>query len=67
MMRAILTSLAFLPVALMFSSSTAQDVSFNADIRPILAERCLECHGPDAEKREAELRLDIGEFAKKSV
>ena len=67
MMRAILTSLAFLPVALMFSSSTAQDVSFNADIRPILAERCLECHGPDAEKREAELRLDIGEVAKKSV
>ncbi len=34
-------------------------VSFNRDIRPLLADRCFTCHGPDAAKREANLRLDV--------
>lgn len=45
----------------------AEDVRFNEHIRPILVEHCLECHGPDAEKREADLRLDIEAGAKESV
>ena len=38
-------------------------VSFNDHIQPILSEYCFHCHGPDAESRKAELRLDRPEFA----
>jgi len=38
-------------------------VSFNFHIRPILSDKCFSCHGPDANKREAHLRLDKPESA----
>jgi hypothetical protein len=49
-----------------FNSETAvtsehipDKISYNFDIRPILSDKCFSCHGPDGNKREAGLRLDI--------
>ena len=38
-------------------------VDYNEDVRPILSENCFYCHGPDANKRKAKLRLDVREAA----
>src|SRR5579872_1065869 len=38
-------------------------ISYNFNIRPILSDKCFKCHGPDANKRQANLRLDIPESA----
>jgi len=34
------------------------DVDFGRDVRPILADKCYSCHGPDEDKRATDLRLD---------
>ena len=38
-------------------------VSYNFDVKPILSDKCYTCHGPDAEARQATLRLDKKEGA----
>ncbi|MEE2934759.1 MAG: PSD1 and planctomycete cytochrome C domain-containing protein [Planctomycetota bacterium] len=46
---------------------SAQSAQFNRDIRPLLAEHCLECHGPDKDQRNADLRLDVPNDADQTV
>ena len=41
----------------------APAVDYNRDIRPILSDQCYTCHGPDASRRKAGLRLDRREDA----
>src|SRR5436305_13361914 len=38
-------------------------VDFDRQIRPMLSEYCLRCHGPDAKSREAGLRFDRRDVA----
>jgi hypothetical protein len=40
-----------------------EKLQYNRDIRPIFAENCFACHGPDSASRQAELRLDQRENA----
>lgn len=42
-------------------------VNFRQDIQPLLAQHCYACHGPDAEARKADLRLDDESSAKASA
>jgi hypothetical protein len=50
-------------IALAAPSGAAEPLSYNRDIRPILANNCFACHGPDPKHREADLRLDVREVA----
>ncbi len=47
-----------------FLACASAAVRFNEQIRPLLAEHCLQCHGPDETHREGDLRLDVEDAAK---
>lgn len=40
-----------------------EPIVYNRDIRPILADNCFACHGPDSAARKADLRLDRADVA----
>ncbi len=45
------------------AANSTEPIDFARDVRPILADNCLHCHGPDGEVREADLRLDVWQDA----
>jgi len=53
-------------LAVGLANPEAAGIDFNRDIRPVLSENCFQCHGPDAAKRKADLRLDTREGATQS-
>lgn len=44
-----------------------EQISYNFQVRRILSDKCFKCHGPDANAREAGLRLDLAEEAYKAL
>ena len=44
---------------------SAEPINFSRQIRPILSENCIACHGPDEKARKGKLRLDDEQDAKR--
>lgn len=73
MKRSVLLFVQFFSAALIVSQWSCQErsslagisdsVDYNLHIRPILSDRCFKCHGPDANQRKANLRLDTEQGA----
>ncbi len=61
MQKLCLFTLLILPTISVGADSTKVD--YSRDIRPLLANSCYACHGPDEKQRKGELRLDVREEA----
>ena len=50
-------------VTLCTGAGEGREIGFNRDVRPILSDNCMRCHGPELKSRKAKLRLDVREVA----
>jgi len=55
---------AILTILVLPWAQAEEPISFSRQIRPILSENCIACHGPDDKARKAKLRLDEEASAK---
>ena len=55
--------LLLLSLSALHGQAMGAPIDFNHDIRPILSNSCLVCHGPDEKERKAKLRLDTRDGA----
>lgn len=53
-------------LAIVSSTLAAGKLEYNRDVRPILADACFACHGPDSAARKGDLRLDLRDAAVKA-
>jgi mono/diheme cytochrome c family protein len=69
MLRPLVTASAVgsLLVTLPFAAADDRPVDFNRDIRPILSDKCVVCHGPDEKNRRSGLRFDSEDSAKSDL
>ena len=59
MMQPVIATVVSCLVVVFGSTAIAQaKLEYNRDIRPILADHCFACHGPDSAARKGDLRLD---------
>ena len=65
--RAFASALSLTALVALAASAAEPKISFTRQIKPILASRCLACHGPDEKERQADLRLDVREMAVPAV
>src|SRR5262245_18468644 len=56
-MRLLIPALVLIAIA-SIAIAAEPAVDYTREIRPLLADRCYACHGPDSAKRKAKLRLD---------
>ncbi len=67
MLQAVVRLVLCVAFVFVMNAELSAQVDFNREIRPILAEYCFHCHGPDANQRAADLRLDVAEEAHQSA
>ena len=56
-----------LALAVAGPAGAGETPDFNREIRPILAEHCFACHGPDRKARKADLRLDTQDGSRRDL